>query len=80
MEIELHGYALYWELLDENLTIAGVLVVRFQLPLPVQADQFDKIFEILFVVNAPSQYFLLHQCQLPLPLGLDQSVSPNSLR
>ncbi len=37
VEIELNGYALRWDLLDEDLTVAGVVVGRFQLPLPVQA-------------------------------------------
>ena len=37
VKIELNGYALRWDLLDEDLTVAGVVVGRFQLPLPVQA-------------------------------------------
>jgi hypothetical protein len=37
VKIELNGYALRWDLLDEDLTVAGVVAGRFQLPLPVQA-------------------------------------------
>ena len=37
VKIELNGYSLRWDLLDEDLTVAGVVVGRFQLPLPVQA-------------------------------------------
>lgn len=37
VEIELNGYALRWDLLDEDLTVAGAAAGRFQLPLPVQA-------------------------------------------
>jgi hypothetical protein len=35
--IELNGYALRWDNLDEDLTVAGVVAGRFQLPLPEQA-------------------------------------------
>jgi hypothetical protein len=29
-----HGMALRWEELDENLTVAGIVAGRFQLPMP----------------------------------------------
>lgn len=32
--VELNGYALRWEELDEDLTVPGILAGRFQLPLP----------------------------------------------
>ena len=35
--IELNGYALRWDALDEDLTVPGVVAGRFQLPLPNQA-------------------------------------------
>jgi hypothetical protein len=35
--LELGGYALRWENLDEDLTVAGVVAGRFQLPLPRRA-------------------------------------------
>jgi len=35
--IEVNGYALRWEELDEDLTVEGVVSGRFQLPLPEQA-------------------------------------------
>lgn len=35
--IEVDGYALRWEELDEDLTVAGVMAGRFQLPLPKRA-------------------------------------------
>ncbi|MBK5939356.1 DUF2442 domain-containing protein [Halochromatium roseum] len=35
--IEVNGYALRWDALDEDLTVAGVVAGRFQLPLPEQA-------------------------------------------
>ena len=35
--LEVGGYALRWEELDEDLTVAGVVAGRFQLPLPKQA-------------------------------------------
>lgn len=37
VRIELNGYALRWEELDEDLTVAGVVAGKFQLPLPGQA-------------------------------------------
>ncbi|MFO7886375.1 MAG: DUF2442 domain-containing protein [Desulfobacteraceae bacterium] len=35
--IEVNGYALRWEELDEDLTVEGVVLGRFQLPLPERA-------------------------------------------
>ena len=35
--IEVNGYALRWEELDEDLTVEGVVLGRFQLPLPEEA-------------------------------------------
>lgn len=37
VELEVGGYALRWEELDEDLTVSGVVAGRFQLPLPRQA-------------------------------------------
>ncbi len=37
VQVEVSGYALRWQELDENLTVAGVVAGRFQLPLPRQA-------------------------------------------
>jgi len=37
VQVEIGGYALRWEMLDEDLTVAGVVAGRFQLPLPRQA-------------------------------------------
>ena len=37
VQVELSGSALRWEELDEDLTVAGVVAGRFQLPLPRQA-------------------------------------------
>jgi hypothetical protein len=37
VQIEVDGYALRWEELDEDLTVAGIVAGRFQLPLPRQA-------------------------------------------
>ncbi len=37
VKIEVGGSALRWEELDEDLTVAGVVAGRFQLPLPRQA-------------------------------------------
>jgi DUF971 family protein len=37
VQIEVDGYALRWEELDEDLTVAGVMAGRFQLPLPKRA-------------------------------------------
>lgn len=34
VDIELNGHALRWDDLDEDLTVAGVVAGRFQLPLP----------------------------------------------
>jgi len=35
--VEINGYALRWEELDEDLTVEGVVAGRFQLPLPERA-------------------------------------------
>ena len=35
--IEVNGYALRWEELDEDLSVEGVVAGRFQLPLPDRA-------------------------------------------
>jgi len=32
--VEVNGYALRWEELDEDLTVEGIVAGRFQLPLP----------------------------------------------
>jgi hypothetical protein len=37
VQIELHGYALRWEELDEDLTVCGIVAGQFQLPLSKQA-------------------------------------------
>ncbi len=37
VSVEVNGYALRWEELDEDLTVEGVVAGRFQLPLPEQA-------------------------------------------
>jgi len=37
VQIELDGYALRWEELDEDITVSGVVAGRFQLPLPKKA-------------------------------------------
>jgi hypothetical protein len=37
VQIEVDGYALRWDELDEDLTVAGVMAGRFQLPLPRRA-------------------------------------------
>ncbi len=37
VQIEVRGYALRWEELDEDLTVSGVVAGQFQLPLPKQA-------------------------------------------
>jgi hypothetical protein len=37
VQIEVDGYALRWEEQDEDLTVAGIVAGRFQLPLPRQA-------------------------------------------
>ncbi len=36
VQIEVGGYALRWEELDEDLTVSGVVAGQFQLPLPRQ--------------------------------------------
>ena len=33
VEVELNGYALRWEELDEDITVPGIIAGRFQLPL-----------------------------------------------
>ena len=35
--VEVNGYALRWEELDEDITVEGIVTGRFQLPLPSQA-------------------------------------------
>ncbi len=35
VQLRLHGRALRWENLDEDLTVQGIVEGRFQLPLPV---------------------------------------------
>jgi hypothetical protein len=37
VKLELNGYALRWEDLDEDLTVTGVVAGHFQLPLPEKA-------------------------------------------
>lgn len=37
VQLELGGYALRWEEIDEDLTVAGVVAGRFQLPLQLAA-------------------------------------------
>ncbi len=37
VQVEVSGSALRWETLDEDLTVAGVVAGRFQLPLPRKA-------------------------------------------
>jgi DUF971 family protein len=37
VQVEVDGYALRWEELDEDLTVSGVVAGRFQLPLPGRA-------------------------------------------
>ncbi|WP_218067997.1 DUF2442 domain-containing protein [Candidatus Thiosymbion oneisti] len=37
VRLELNGSALRWEDLDEDLTVAGIIAGRFQLPFPKQA-------------------------------------------
>jgi hypothetical protein len=41
VQLELNGFALRWEELDEDLTVPGVVAGRFQLPLPETASQRD---------------------------------------
>jgi hypothetical protein len=33
VQVEVHGYALRWEELDEDITVPGVVAGHFQLPL-----------------------------------------------
>jgi hypothetical protein len=35
VRLELNGYALRWEKLDEDITVPGVVAGHFQLPCPV---------------------------------------------
>ena len=35
VQLELNGYALRWEKLDEDITVPGVVAGHFQLPCPV---------------------------------------------
>ena len=35
--LEVNGYALRWDNLDEDLTVAGIVAGHFQLPLPEKA-------------------------------------------
>ena len=37
VHLELNGYALRWEQLDEDITVSGVVAGHFQLPLPEKA-------------------------------------------
>ena len=37
VQLELNGYALRWESLDEDITVPGIVAGRFQLPLPENA-------------------------------------------
>jgi hypothetical protein len=37
MTVEVNGFALRWEELDEDLTVEGIVAGRFQLPLPEEA-------------------------------------------
>ena len=37
VKLEVQGTALRWEMLDEDLTVAGVVAGHFQLPLPKEA-------------------------------------------
>nr|VFK12661.1 MAG: Protein of unknown function (DUF2442) [Candidatus Kentron sp. LPFa] len=39
VQVEVGGYALRWDALDEDLTVAGVIAGRFQLPLPEDYPQ-----------------------------------------
>jgi hypothetical protein len=36
VRLELDGYALRWEKLDEDITVPGVVAGHFQLPFPVE--------------------------------------------
>jgi hypothetical protein len=33
VKVEVNGYALRWEKLDKNITVPGIIIGRFQLPL-----------------------------------------------
>jgi hypothetical protein len=35
VRVELNGYALRWEKLDEDITVPGIVAGHFQLPCPV---------------------------------------------
>jgi hypothetical protein len=37
VRLEVNGYALRWENLDEDITVPGIVAGRFQLPLPESA-------------------------------------------
>jgi len=39
VRLEVEGHALRWDALDEDLTVAGVVAGRFQLPLPEDYTQ-----------------------------------------
>jgi hypothetical protein len=39
VHLELNGYALRWEELDEDITVGGVVAGHFQLPLPEKAAE-----------------------------------------
>lgn len=41
IQLELNGYALSWEELDEDITVAGLVAGRFQLP-PLDAQTDDS--------------------------------------
>jgi hypothetical protein len=36
VQLELNGYALRWDKLDEDITVPGVVAGHFQLPFPAQ--------------------------------------------
>lgn len=36
VQVEVGGYALRWDTLDEDLTVSGIIAGQFQLPLPRQ--------------------------------------------
>ncbi|RXK81650.1 DUF2442 domain-containing protein [Chlorobaculum sp. 24CR] len=37
VRVDVNGFALRWEELDEDLTVEGIVAGRFQLPLPEEA-------------------------------------------
>jgi hypothetical protein len=39
VKLELKGYALRWENLDEDITVPGVVAGRFQLPAPMKLNE-----------------------------------------